>query len=43
MKNTNLMKSPSAILAINIRLRIESIIFRRLKLFFWNMPADLFK
>ena len=43
MKNTNLMKSPSAILAINIRFRIESIIFSRLKLFFWNMPAGLIK
>ena len=41
MENTNLMKSPSAVLAINVRLRIECIIFRRLKLFFWNMPAKL--
>ena len=43
MKNTNLMKSSSAVLAINIRFRIESIIFSRLKLFFWNMPAGFIK
>ena len=43
MKNTNLVKSSSAVLAINIRFRIESIIFSRLKLFFWNMPAGLIK
>ena len=41
MKNTNLMKSPSAVLAINIRFRIKSIIFSRLKLFFWNLPTGL--
>ena len=41
MKNANLMKFSSAVLAINKRFRIESIIFSRLKLFFWNMPAEL--
>lgn len=41
MKNANLMKFSPAVLAINIRFRIKSIIFSRLKLFFWNMRLRL--
>ena len=39
VKNTNLMESSSAILAIDEWFRLKSIILTRLKLIFWNMPA----